>query len=116
MFKELAPLIANRDQTRVRPTIYKGTKDGTHRQRVAPCSEAISRESVHAKSPKIDEAWAIIDHLEGEARNYIINKSEPERDEPDKVFTLLASRFGTGGNRIHVRQSFMSSTQQEKED
>ena len=29
MSKELAPLIANRDQTRVRPTVYKGTKDGT---------------------------------------------------------------------------------------
>ena len=74
------------------------------------------RESVHAKSPKIDKVWAIIDHLEGEARNYIINKSEPERDEPDKVFTLLASRFGTGGNRMHVRQTFMSRTQQERED
>ena len=50
------------------------------------------------------------------ARNYIINKSEPERDEPDKVFALLASRFGTGGNRMHVRQTFMSRSQQEKED
>ena len=73
-------------------------------------------ESVHAKSPKIDKAWDIIDHLEGEARNYIINKSEPERDEPDKVFALLASRFGTGRNRMHVRQTFMSRSQQEKED
>ena len=29
MFKELAPLIANREQTRTRSTIYKGTKDGS---------------------------------------------------------------------------------------
>ena len=27
--KELAPLIANRDQTAVRPTLYRGSKDGT---------------------------------------------------------------------------------------
>ena len=27
--KELAPLIANRDQTAVRPTVYRGSKDGT---------------------------------------------------------------------------------------
>ena len=46
----------------------------------------------------------------------MINKSEPERVEPDKVFALLASRFGTGGNRMHVRQTFMSRIQQEKED
>ena len=114
MSKELAPLIANRDQTRVRPTVYKGTKDGS----VDGWLPVMKRflEKVHAKSPKIDRAWAIIDHLEGEARNYIINKSGPERDEPDKVFSLLASRFGTGGNRMHVRQTFMSRVQQEKED
>ena len=73
-------------------------------------------EREHAKSTKIDKAWAILDHLEGEARNYIINKSEPERDHPEKVFTFLASRFGTGGNIMHVRQTFMSRVQQEKED
>ena len=114
MSKELAPLIANRDQTRVRPTVYKGTKDGTVDGWLPVMKRFLER--VHAKSPKIDKAWAIIDHLEGEARNYIINKSEPERDEPDKVFSLLASRFGTGGNRMHVRQTFMSRVQQEKED
>ena len=110
MSKELAPLIANRDQTRVRPTVYKGTKDGTVDGWLPVMKRFLER--VHAKSPKIDKAWAIIDHLEGEARNYIINKSEPERDEPDKAFSLLASRFGTGGNRMHVRQNFMSRVQQ----
>ena len=114
MSKELAPLIANRDQTRVRPTVYKGTKDGTVDGWLPVMKRFLER--VHAKSPKNDKAWAIINHLEGEARNYIINKSEPERDEPDKVFSLLASRFGTGGNRMHVRQTFMSRVQQEKED
>ena len=29
MSKELAPLIANRDQTAVRPIAYRGSKDGT---------------------------------------------------------------------------------------
>ena len=114
MSKELAPLIAIRDQTRVRPTVYKGTKDGPVDGWLPVMKRFLER--VHAKSPRIDRAWAIIDHLEGEARNYIINKSEPERDEPDKVFSLLASRFGTGGNRMHVRQTFMSRVQQEKED
>ena len=104
----------DRDQTRVRPTIYKGTKDGTVDGWLPVMKRFLER--VHAKSRKIDKAWAIIGHLEGEARNYIINNTEPERDEPDKVFTLLASRFGTGGNRMQVRQTFMSRIQQEKED
>ena len=113
MSKELAPLIANHDQTRVRPTVYKGTKDGTVDGWLPVMKRFLER--VHAKSSNIDKAWAIIDHLEGEARNYIINKSEPERDTPDKVLALLASRFGTSGNRMHVRQTFMSRVQQ-KED
>ena len=110
MSKELAPLIANRDQTRVRPTIYKGTKDRTVDSWLPLMKRFLER--VHTKSTKIDKASTIIDHLEGEARNYIINKSEPERDDPGKVFALLASRFETGGNRMHVRQTFMARIQQ----
>ena len=63
-----------------------------------------------------DRAWSIISHLEGEARNCIINKAESERDTPEKVFELLASRFGTGGNRMQVRQAFATRQQSEKED
>ena len=113
MSKELSPLIAGREQTRTRPTVYKSTKDGN----VDGLRLLMKRflERVHAKSTEVDKAWAFIDHLEGEARNYIINKSEPERDDPEKVFTFLASRFGTGGNRMHVRQTFISRVQQEKE-
>ena len=73
MSKELAPLIANRDQTRVRHTIYKGTKDGTVDGWLPLMKRFLER--VHSK---IDKAWEIIDHPEREARNYIINKSEPE--------------------------------------
>ena len=83
---------------------------------MAPSNEMFSQCNVHTKSIGIHKACAIMDHLEGKARNYIINKSEPERDHPEKVFTILASRFGTGGNRMHVRQTFMSRVQQEKED
>ena len=76
MSKEPAPLIANRDKTTVRPTIYKGTKDGIVDGWLPLMKRFLER--VHTKSTKINKAWAIIDHLEGEARNYVINKSEPE--------------------------------------
>ena len=114
MSKEWAPLIADRNHILTRPTIYKGTKDGSIDGWLPLMRRFLER--VHTKSTKIDKAWAIIDHLQNEARNYIINKSESERGEPEKVFTLLASRYGTGGNRMHVRQTFMSRTQEETED
>ena len=71
---------------------------------------------IQTKVSAEDRAWSIIGHLEGEARNYIINKAESERDTPEKVFELLSSRFGAGGNRMQVRQIFQSRVQQEKED
>ena len=69
-----------------------------------------------AKAIPDHKAWSIIGHLEGEARNYIINKAESERDTPEKVFDFLASRFGTGGNRIQVRQAFATRQLSDRED
>ena len=68
------------------------------------------------KATPDDEAWSIISHLEGETRNYIINKAESVRDTPEKVFELLASRFGRGGNRMQVHQAFATRQHSEKED
>ena len=113
MSKKLAPLIAGREQIRTRPAVYKGTNDGNIDGWLLLVRRFLER--VHTKSTETDNAWAIIDLLEGEARNYVITKSEPERDHPEKVFTLLTSRFGTDGNRMHARQTFMSRIQQAKE-
>ena len=62
MSKELAPLLAGRDPTQARPSVYRGSKEGP------------------------------------------------------KVFELLASRFGTGGNRLQVRQALTTRQQSERED
>ena len=61
-------------------------------------------------------ALSIIGHLEGEARNHIINKAESKRDTLEKVFELIASRLDTGGNQMQVRQAFASRQELEKED
>ena len=60
----------------------------------------------------LHKACSNIGHLEGETRNYIINKAESERiregiregihPKPEEVFELLANRFGTGGNLMQV--------------
>ena len=111
--KELAPLIANRDQTAVRPTLYRGSKDGTVEEWLLVMKRYLER--VYSNASPIDKAWAIIDHLGDEARSFIINKPESERDSHEKVTTMLSSRFGTGSSRWPVRQVFRLRNQLEKE-
>ena len=114
MSKELAPLLAGRDLAQARPNVYRGSKEGSIDGWILIMQRYLKR--TQAKVSAEDQAWSIIGHLEGEARNYIINKAESERDTPEKVFELLSSRFGAGGNRMQVRQAFQSRIQQEKED
>ena len=54
MAKELEPLIASCDQTRTRPTTYKGTKDGSF-DGWLPLMRRFLKQ-VHTKSTKIDKA------------------------------------------------------------
>ena len=114
MAKELAPLIANRDQTAVRPTLYRGSKNGTVEEWLLVMKRYLER--VYSNASPVDKAWAIIDHLGDEARSFIINKPESERDSHEKVTTLLSSRFGTGSSRWPVRQAFRLRNQLERED
>ena len=114
MSKELAPLLAGRDLVQTRPNVYRGSKDGSIDGWILVMRRYLKR--IQTKVSAEDRAWSIIGHLEGEARNYIINKAESERETPEKVFELLSSRFGAGGNRMQVRQTFQSRVQQEKGD
>ena len=57
-----------------------------------------------------------MEFLENEARDYITNKSEAERDTDEKVFALLARRFGTGSNKIQIQQQFRTRNQSPDED
>ena len=114
MSKELAPLLAGRDLAQARPNVYCESKDGSIDGWILIMQRYLKR--TQTKVSAEDQAWSIIGHLEGEARNYIFNKSESERDTPEKVFELLSSRFGAGGNRMQVRQAFQSRIQHEKED
>ena len=97
MSKELTPLLAGRDLAQTRPNVYRGSKDGSIDGWILAMQRYLKR--IQTKVSAEDRTWSLISHLEGEARNYIINKVESERDTPEKVFDLLSSRFGAGGNR-----------------
>ena len=73
-------------------------------------------EKAHAKDTPLDRAWTIVEFLENEARDYMTNKSEAERDTDEKVFALLARRFGTGSNKIQIQQQFRTRNQSPDED
>ena len=109
MSKELAPFLVGRDPTKV------SIMDLERSQLMAGfwlCAGIC----IALKSNQQLMTRRSIGHLEGEARNYMINEAESERDTPEKVFEFPASRVGTGANRMQVRQAFMSQWQLEKED
>ena len=112
--KELATLIANCDHTAVRSTAYRGSKDGTVAVWLLVMKWYLER--ANSNSSPVDKVRPIIHHLGDEARSYIVNKPESERDSHYKVCTLLSGRFGTGNSRWPVRQTFILRSQLEKED
>ena len=73
MSEELAPLLAGRDPTQARPSVYRGSKEGSIDGWILVMRRYLQR--TQAKATPDDRAWSIIGHLEGEARNYIINKA-----------------------------------------
>ena len=83
MSKELAPLLAGRDLAQARPNVYRGSKDGSIDGWILIMQRNLKR--TQTKVSAEDQAWSIIGHLEDEARNYIINKAESERDTPESV-------------------------------
>ena len=113
MSKGLEALLAAKE-SKNKPTKYRGTKDGNADgwMMLLKCH----LEKAHAMATPLDKAWTIIEYLEHEARDYITNKSEAERDTDVKVFALLARRFGTGSSKIHIQQQFRTRNQNSEED
>ena len=113
MSKGLEPLLAAKE-SKNKPTKYRGNKDGNTDGWMMLMKRHL--EKAHSRTTPLDKAWTIIEYLEHEARDYITNKSEAERDTDEKVFALLARRFGTGSSKIHIQQQFRTRNQSNEED
>ena len=50
-----------------------------------------------------------------EARGFIFNKPEADRDNVESLFMLLSKRFGSGGNRSQARAEFTARKQKDGE-
>ena len=109
MSKSLEPLLAVKE-SKNKPTKYRGTKDGNADEWMILMKRHLE------KATPLDKAWTIIEYLKREAREYISNKSEAERDTDEKIFALLARRLGTGSSKIHIQQQFRTHNQNSEED
>ena len=113
MSKELEHSKVGRNQIRTRPTVYKCTKDGNVDRWLLLMRQFFER--VHAKSAERAKTWAIIDHLEGDSRTYIINKSELERNNPERFSaSLLADLEPAATRRISGKPSYHLSSRRKK--
>ena len=113
MSKGLELLLAVKE-SKNKPTKYRATRDGNADGWMMLMKRHL--EKAHANATPLDKAWTIIEYLEHEARDYITNKSEAEMDTDEKVFALLARRFGTGFSKIHIQQQFRTRNQNSEED
>ena len=53
--------------------------------------------------------------MTGEAREFLMNKSQEERKKLSRVFKLLSGRFGSAQNQRQARMEFNSRYQKSKE-
>lgn len=60
-----------------------------------------------------DQAFFLVDHLEGEAREEIRYRSEQERGDPDKIIGVLRELYGCSTSYIALQEAFFSRRQQE---
>ena len=72
MAKGLKPLIDNKD-AKVKPTMYRGSKDGLVDGWIMRMRRHLTR--YESTTTPLDQAWRIIEALEGEARDYLIKNS-----------------------------------------
>lgn len=62
-----------------------------------------------------DQAFFLFDHLEGEAREEIKYRPGDEREDPDKVISVLRELYGCSKSYVALQEAFFSRRQQEGE-
>lgn len=62
-----------------------------------------------------DQAFFLVDHLEGEAREEIRYRSVDEREDPKQIIRVLRELYGCTKSYVVLQESFFSRRQQEGE-
>ncbi|KAL2083706.1 hypothetical protein ACEWY4_021479 [Coilia grayii] len=67
------------------------------------------------KLSPIDQAYFIFDHLEGEAKHEIKYRPKADRENPNKVLSLLQELYGCNESYVALQKDFFSRGQSEGE-
>ena len=63
----------------------------------------------------LDQAYLMLDHLEGEAKDEIKYRSRVEREDPHKILSILRELYGCSKSYVALQESFFSRKQLEGE-
>lgn len=63
----------------------------------------------------VDQAFFLVDHLEGEARDEIKYRSDAERGDPEIIIKILQELYGCCQSYVALQEAFFSREQQEGE-
>jgi len=63
----------------------------------------------------VDQAFFLVDHLEGEARDEIKYRSDAERGDPEIIIKILQELYGCCQSYVALQEAFFSRKQQEGE-
>lgn len=63
----------------------------------------------------VDQAYFIFDHLEGEAKDEIRYRTRAEREDSEKILSILQDMYGCARSYVSLQQCFFSRKQQEGE-
>ena len=106
--------VIQKEEPKSKPPIFRGgSRDGSVDNWITLVRRYL--EKMKPKQSLRDQSWTIIELLDGEARNYIMNKPGPEINDPEAVLRLLNNRFGTGASKALIRTSFASRIQKPEE-
>lgn len=64
---------------------------------------------------RVDQAFFLFDHLEGEARDEIKYRSSAEREDPDNILAILQELYGCSDSYVALQEAFFSRRQEEGE-
>ncbi|CAL9687175.1 unnamed protein product [Knipowitschia caucasica] len=63
----------------------------------------------------VDQAYFVFDHLEGEAKDEIRYRTRTEREDPERIMSILRELYGCVRSYVSLQECFFSRKQQEGE-
>ena len=99
-------------QHRFKPDKYSGAVDGSIDSWLTLMKIHLSQQE---SMDEREKTFLVISFLAKEARTFVLNKPEGDRNNVERLFDLLSRRFGSGSGRAQARAAFSSRRQQASE-